>query len=156
MAFSLMNARADQVGFVNALLFNGDTAVRRQLAKRLLRAEWEVMWSRRFAVVLLLVSLSCFFGLSYVSAELGRYLGDQAILLFELAHLVATISLVGVAFVLPVWMWRREVLSRAEEDSRRFILGLLDTKKRRSWGSERQNESRVSPRRADYLQLSRL
>ena len=155
-----MSQFSNQTAFLKTLLLYGDVEERRRLLERMTRVEREEHWSRRAVLVMALLSLACFYGLSYDSAELPQLADDGSILLADVVQGVGVACGLCLSLVIGCWIWHRGALNRIREDSRRFILGILESKARPATSGPAPlllgRDAERPSRQADYLQLIHL
>ncbi len=116
-----------EADFLRALLFYGDGEQRSRLIRKVSQAAREERWSWRGMWLMAALTAAYFYALAHAPiGELGSLVGDAPVLL----DLAGTVGL-GLLFCVMVftghWLWQRGFLHRVEDESRRFVLGLLES-----------------------------
>ena len=125
-----------EADFLRTLLFYGDGEQRRRLIKKVSQATHEERWSWRGMWLMAALTAGYFYALAHAPiGELGVLVGDAAVLL-DLAGTVGLGMLFCVVVFMGHWLWQRGFLHRVEDESRRFVLGLLES-------SSKQREPRL-------------
>jgi hypothetical protein len=116
-----------EAAFLRTLLFYGDGEQRQRLLKKVNQATHEERWSWRGMWLMTGLTAAYFYALAHAPlAEWGMLVGDPAVLL-DIAGTVGLGLLFSVAVLMGHWLWQRGFLHRVEDESRRFVLGLLES-----------------------------
>jgi len=116
-----------EADFLRTLLFYGDGEQRRRLIKKVSQAAHEERWSWRGMWLMATLTAGYFYALAHAPiGELGVLVGDASVLL-DLAGTVGLGMLFCVVVFMGHWLWQRGFLHRVEDESRRFVLGLLES-----------------------------
>jgi hypothetical protein len=116
-----------EADFLRTLLFYGDDEQRRRLLRKVNQAAHGERWSWRGMWLMAAVAAAYFYALTRAPlAELGTLVGDTAAVL-DIAGMVGLGLLFSVVVFMGHWLWQRGFLHRVEDESRRFILGLLES-----------------------------
>jgi hypothetical protein len=116
-----------EADFLRTLLFYGDSEQRQRLLKKVSQATREERWSWRGMWLMAALAASYFYALAYAPlAELGTLIGDPEVVL-DIAGMLGLGLLFSVAVFMGHWLWQRGFLHRVEDESRRFVLGLLES-----------------------------
>jgi hypothetical protein len=122
-----MRSSQPQADFLKTLLLYGDTEERRRLIAKVVRASREERWSRRGLCLTVLLTLAYFYGLSYAPVgPVGTIFEDPSVW-GDLAAAGGVGLVLCVAVFLGHWVWQRGFLHRVEDESRRFVLGVLES-----------------------------
>jgi len=137
-----------EADFLRTLLFYGDHEQRQRLLKKVSQAAHEERWSWRGMWLMAALTAGYFYALAHAPiGELGVLVGDAAVLL-DLAGTVGLGMLFCVVVFMGHWLWQRGFLHRVEDESRRFILGLLES-------TSKQRERRLPMFYEETLGLAR-
>jgi hypothetical protein len=140
-----MSHRQKQTALLKALVNYGNTEERRKLFARVSKAErdehasWCALW---LVIVLSLFSLC---GLCYASVLLpdffrsASHLSVKVLCVLGLASAACSIAFMGC------WLWYRGVLNRLHEESRRFILEMLESQSSDPSGRSARNSTADNP-----------
>jgi len=137
-----------EADFLRTLLLYGDSDQRRRLIRKVSQATHEERWSWRGMWLMATLAAGYFYALAHAPiGELGLLVGDSAVLL-DLAGTVGMGLMFCVAVFMGHWLWQRGFLHRVEDESRRFVLGLLES-------TSKQREQRLPLLYEETLGLAR-
>jgi hypothetical protein len=116
-----------ETDFLRTLLYYGDGEERQRLLRKVSRATREERWSWRGMWLMVTVAAGYFYALSQAPLEdLAALVGDSTVLV-DLAETLGVGLLFSVVVFMGHWLWQRGFLHRVEDESRRFVLGLLES-----------------------------
>ena len=116
-----------QADFLKTLLLYGNTEERRRLIAKVRRACREEQWSRRGLGLSVLFTLTYFYGLSSLGVGRAQTVFEDPSVWGDLAEAGGMGLLLCVAVFLGHWIWQRGFLHQVEGESRRFVLGVLES-----------------------------
>jgi hypothetical protein len=116
-----------QADFLRTLLLYGNTEERRRLIAKVVRASREEQWSRRGLAITVGLALAYFYGLTFLPLEMAGTVFEDPSVLGEVVQTGGVGLLLCVAVFLGHWLWQRGVQHRVENESRRFVLGVLES-----------------------------
>jgi len=125
-----MSKRQKQTAFLKTLVLHGDATARRQLLAKMSKAErdehcsWCALW---LVMVLSLLSLC---GLCYSSVLVPDFFQNPSQLIVRIFCSLGLASVVCSLVFMACWLWYRGTLNRLHEESRRFIMEILETQSR--------------------------
>jgi hypothetical protein len=167
-----MNKRKRQTDFLKALILHGDIAERERLLTRMARAERDEHCSRCALILVAILSFVSFCAVCYSVVLLPNLMRGPSPTILKLLCLFGLASAICSVTFFFFWIWYRGVLNRMQDESRRFILTLLETQsqtkpKRLQLAALGLNESDVedngrgasyatSPRQQSYWELFNL
>jgi len=131
-----MSKRQKQTAFLKTLVLHGDGAARRQLLERMAKAQrdehcsWCALW------LVMVLSLFSVCGLCYSSVLVPDFFQNPSHLVVKVFCVLGIASLVCSVVFMSCWLWYRGTLNRLHEESRRFIMEILESQSRLNHGQD--------------------
>ncbi len=122
-----MNKNKSQTDFIQALILHGDSTERNSLLQRMANAERDEHSCRCALVLVLILSLISLSAVCYGAVLLPDFFhgGSKVVMKFfcglGLASMICSVVFCGC------WLWYRSILNRLHRESRRFLLGILES-----------------------------
>jgi len=124
---NVMIKRKSQTDFIRALILHGDSAERDSLLQRMGKAEHDEHSSRCALILVIVLSVVSVSAVCYGAVLLPDFFhgGSNHVIKFfcglGLASMICSVVFSGC------WLWYRSILNRLHRESRRFLLGILET-----------------------------
>ena len=122
-----MNKQQHQTDFFKALILQADSGEREKLLSRISKAEQDEHCSRCALILVFIASFVSFCAVCYSVVLLPDLLrGSSPTILKLLCFFGLAFSICSVGFFF-CWLWYRGILNRMQNETRRFVLSLLET-----------------------------
>lgn len=122
-----MSRHQHPTDFLKALILHADNAEREKLLSRMAKAERDENCSRCALILVFIASFVSFCTVCYSVVLLPDLMrGSSPTILKLLCFFGLAFSICSVAFFF-CWLWYRGILNRLQNESRRFVLSLLET-----------------------------
>jgi hypothetical protein len=127
-----MSKRQKQTAFLRTLVLHGDAGARRQLLEKMSKAERDehCSWCALWLVIILSLLSVC--GLCYSSVLVPDFFQNPAQLVVKIFCVFGIASLACSVVFMSCWLWYRGALNRLHEESRRFIMDILESQSTRN------------------------
>lgn len=151
-----MSKRQHQTDFLKALILHADNAERENLLSRMSKAERDEHCTRCALILVFIASFVSFCAVCYSVVLLPDLLRAPSSTILKFICLFGfASSICSVAFFF-YWLWYRGVLNRLQNESRHFVLSLLENQSQSAPGRMRlvalgQNASHVDPLASPYV-----
>jgi hypothetical protein len=122
-----MSRRQSQIDFLKALVLHADGAERQLLIARMARAERDEHCTRSALILMLILSFVSLCSVCYSMVLVPDLLRNPSPAIIRWSCLLGLASSICSVVFFFCWLWYRGVLTRAQGETRRFILCLLDT-----------------------------
>lgn len=130
-----MSHHKSQNDFIRALILHGDSAERDSLLQRMAKAEKDEHSSRCALILVIVLSLISLSAVCYGAVLLPDFFHGASHKIIKFFCMLGLASIICSAVFSACWLWYRGVLNRLHRDSRRFLLGILESQSRPGRGS---------------------
>jgi len=119
-----------QTDFIRALILHGDSAERDALLERMAKAEQDEHSSRCALILVIVLSIVSLSAVCYGAVLLPDFFSGTTHRAIKFFCMLGLASIICSVVFTGCWLWYRGVLNRLHRDSRRFLLGILESQSR--------------------------
>jgi hypothetical protein len=128
----VMKNHRSQTDFIRALILHGNSAERDTLLDRMAKAEQDEHSSRCALILVIVLSILSTSAVCCGAVLLPDFFRGTSHRVFQFFCLLGLASLICSVVFSGCWLWYRGVLNRLHRESRRFLLGILESQSKPS------------------------
>ncbi len=136
-----MSKRQKQTALLKTLILHGNAVERQKLVTKLCKAErdehctWCALW------LVMVLSLLSVCGLCYSSVLVPDFFRNPSQLVVKVFCVLGIASVVCSGVFMTCWLWYRGTLNRLHEESRHFIMAILESQSKLNRGPLQRADS---------------